>query len=179
MKTYPRYSIYRALAWAVNPHDVFAAGIIQGKKFYIDYDRGGSELNNICYKAKVMHPEPYQVIHGVDVTRIVIIEGSCKDTDGIYKTISMRVVTTSGGVIFNDVLQGIDGKDITKTLRYTSMSITYMEHKKLLFGIKNLIAKKDWVLSHDEIKSVLDHSGVDICHFCKDEYETYLPVPRR
>ena len=54
-----------------------------------------------------------------------------------------------------------------------------MEHKKLLFGIKNLITKKDWVLSHDEIKSVLDHSGADISHFCKDEYETYLPVPKR
>lgn len=179
MKTYPRYSIYRALAWAVNPHDVFAADIIQGKKFYIDYDRGGSGLNNILYKAKVMHPEPYQVIHGVDITRIVTIEGSCKDTDGIYKTISMMVVTTSSRVTFDGMLHGMDGKDIANTLRYTSMTITYMEYEKILFGIKNLIAKKDWVLSRDEIQSVLDHSGVDICHFCKDEYETYLPVPKR
>ena len=179
MKTYPRYSIYRVLAWAVNPHDVFAADIIQGKKFYIDYDRCGSGLNNILYKAKVMHPEPYQVIRGGDVTRIVIIEGSCKDTDGIYKTISMMLVTTSSRVTFDGVLHGMDGKDITKTARYTSMTITYMEHEKILFGIKNLIAKKDWALSHDEIKSVLNHSSVDICHFCRDEYEVHIPVPQR
>lgn len=179
MKTYPRYNIRQVLTWAVNPHDVFAADIQGNEKFYIDYDKYGSKLNSILYKAKVIHPESYQIIHGVDVRRIVTIEGSCKDTDGIYKTISMTVVITSGKVSFDDVLQGMNGKDIAKTIRYASMTITYMEHKKLLFGIKNLITRKIYALSHDEIKSVLDHSGADICHFCKDKYEVYAPQFQR